>query len=82
MKTLTRAEALDRIDDAEGDSDALRAIAREWSLAGWWVDTADWGADELRQHVDDCCDADAARSRGPRDSDDTGLPDIDQGTQC
>jgi hypothetical protein len=68
MQTLVRADALALIDDAEGDAAALRTLAAAWDLAGHWNDSAVWDADRLRQHVNDCCDA---------DSDDTGLPDPD-----
>ena len=53
-------------DDAEAFGE-LSELASAWYLAGSWNEHATWTADMLREHVDNCCDADAARSNGPHD---------------
>lgn len=79
--SLTRGEALDMIDDADGDSadalDALKALAHLWlghNQQGF--DAPHQYADFLREYVAECCmdmDGDAIRANGPRDSDYTGI---------
>jgi len=72
--TLTRAQAHDVVD-AAAQMGALSHLAAAWELAGYWNENAEWTADTFHEHVDDCASGDDARSNGPKESDDTGLPE-------
>lgn len=76
MLTLTRAEAHALVDAAE-QLGALDQLAEGWDLAGWWNCRADWDVTDFHEHIENCCLTDDVRSRGPRDDDDSGLPDCD-----
>ena len=74
--TLTRADAIDMIDDALDGPDAaqdIRSIAVAWIGHDEFDGTLEETADALREYVDAACLTDAVRSRGQRDDDDTGL---------
>lgn len=74
--TLTRAEALQLIDDAFSGPNReanIRLIALAW-LGSERIDEPLWEVYEtLSFHIDAVCLTDDVRSRGPRDDDDTGL---------
>jgi hypothetical protein len=73
--TLTRAEAHELVA-AAAQLGALSYLAKGWELSGHWNDNAEWDADDFHQHVDDCASGDDARSNGPKDTDDSGLPEV------
>ena len=75
MSTLTRRDALDLIDECVMLAD-LAALATDWIGNPSLVEGLSFedGTDALCDYVDACCDADGARSNGPKDSDDTGIP--------
>ena len=75
--TLTRAEAITMIDESRGDAETLRAIAIAWighaDIGSESTDVAEEFHEMLCDYVSECCLDDDIRSRGPRDSDDTGI---------
>ena len=76
MTTLTRLEDQDLLLSVQYDVVGLRAIARNWDVAGHWNENISDVElfDVLANFVDECATTDEVRSVGPSDDDDTGLP--------